>query len=86
MRPPSRTAEQMLWGEVAVFAAIALLLWVRGHSPHRTPEAVEWITAFNPSTYSIAEPYYGAIVTLAAIMGAAGMVQIARVFYRAMRR
>jgi hypothetical protein len=86
MRPPGRTAEQILWGEVAVFAAVALFLWVRGHSPHRTPDAIEWITAFNPSSYSIAEPYYGVIVSLAAIVGAAGLMQIARALYRAIGR
>ena len=84
MQPHKRTVEEMLWGEIAIFAAITLFLWVRGHSPHRAPDEVQWITAFNPSGYSISEPYYS--VTLAAIASAAGLAQIARALYRATRR
>jgi len=86
MQPPRRTVEEMLWGEIAVFAAITLFLWLRGHSPHRDLNEVMWVTALGPATYFISEPYYSAIAALAAIAGAAGVAQIARALYRAMRR
>jgi hypothetical protein len=86
MQPPKRTVEEMLWGEIAVFAGVTLFLWVRGHSPHLAPDEMQWIVAFGPATYFIPEPYYRAIATLAAAATALGIVQIGRALYRAIRR
>lgn len=84
--PPRRTVEEVLWGEIAVFAGVTLFLWLRGHSPHRDLNEVMFAVAFSPATYFIPEPYYSAIAGLAAIASAAGIAQIARALYRAVRR
>jgi len=86
MRPPRRTVEEMLWGEIAVFAGVTLFLWLRGHSPYRDLDELLFATALGPATYFISEPYYSAIAAVAGIMGVAGLAQIARALYRAARR
>jgi hypothetical protein len=86
MRPPKRTVEEMLWGEIAVFAGVTLFLWLRGHSPHLAPNEMQWIVAFGPATYFIPEPYYKAIAIFAAVTSALGVMQIARALNRGIRR
>jgi hypothetical protein len=86
MPRPKKTAEEILWGEIALFAGLTLLLWLHGHSPHREPSEVQWLTAFGPATYFISEPYYSAFAAIAASVSALGLAQIARALYRAMRR
>ncbi len=78
--------EEVLWGEIALFAGVTLFLWLRGHSPHRDLNEMMFVTALGPATYFISEPYYSAIAVLAAVAAAAGIAQIARALYRAARR